>query len=61
MRRSKWSLTVREACSVDCRAHLISIHSDGKQAREGAKDIGNKVRCVDEKVQVVINGAQRPV
>jgi hypothetical protein len=39
--------------------------SDGKQAREAAKDIGEKVadvgvklECVDEKVQVVIDGTQ---
>ena len=32
--------------------------SDGKQARVSAKDIGDKVQCVDEKVQVVIDGAR---
>ena len=60
-KRSKCSLTVREACLVDFRSLMTSILSDGKQAREAAKDIGDKVRCVDEKVQVVIDGARRPV
>ena len=41
---------------VDCQSLLTSIHSDGKQARAAAKDIGDKVQCVDEKVQVVIDG-----
>ena len=36
----------------------MSMHSDGKQARVAAKDIGDKVQCVDEKVQVVIDGAR---
>ena len=60
-KRSKWSLTVREACPVDFRSLLTAILSDGKQAREAAKEIGDKVRYVDEKVQVVIDGAQQPV
>ena len=58
MTRCKWSLTVREACSVDCQAHPTSLLSDGKQARVVAKDIGDKVKRVDEKVQVVIDGAR---
>ena len=41
MTRSKWSLTVREACPVDRQTILTSILSDGKQA---AKDIGDKVQ-----------------
>src|ERR1700744_5651107 len=62
MKRSKWSSTVREAYQIDCQTFLTSIISDGKQA---AKDIGDKVaevgvdlQCVDEKVQVVIDGAR---
>ena len=57
-KRSKLSLTVREACPVDCQAHLTSILSDGEQAKVAAKEIGDKVTCVDEKVQVVIDGAR---
>ena len=60
--KSKWSSTVREAYPIDCQTFLTSIISDGKQA---AKDIGDKVaevgvdlQCVDEKVQVVIDGAR---
>ena len=49
---------VRRPCPVDCKTLLTSIHSDGKQARVAAKDIGDKVQCVDEKVQVVIDGAR---
>ena len=64
MTRSKWSLTVRETFPVDCQTSLTSGLSDGKQARFAAKDIGDKVAdmgvkvgCVDDKVQVVIDGA----
>ena len=32
--------------------------SDGKQAKVVAKDIGDRVQCVDEKVQAVIDGAR---
>ena len=48
---------VREACVFDCERLPTSILSDGKQAKVAAKDIGDKVQCVDEKVQVVIDGA----
>ena len=58
MTRSKWSLTVREDCPVDYRALLTPILSDGKQARVLAKDIGDEVKCVDEKVQVAIDGTR---
>ena len=57
-KRSKLSLTVREACPVDCQAHLTSILSDGEQAKVTAKEMGDKVTCVDEKVQVIIDGAR---
>ena len=53
--KSKWSSTVREAYQVDCQTFLTSVISDGKQA---AKDIGNKVAEVGDKVQVVIDGAR---
>ena len=49
MTRSKWSLTVREVCPVDCHTILKSRLPDGQQARVAAKDIGDKV-------QVVIDG-----
>ena len=65
MTRSRWSLTVREACPVDCQTTLKYRLSDGKQARVAAKDIGDKVadmgvkvECLDDKVQVVIDGTQ---
>ena len=65
MIRSKWSLTVREACPVDCQSILTYGLSDGKQARVAAKDIsdkvadmGVKVECLDDKVQVVVDGTQ---
>ena len=65
MTRSKWSLTVREACPVDCQNILTYRLSDGKQARVAAKDIGDKVadmgvkvECLDDKVQVVIGGTR---
>ena len=48
---------VREASLADFQTLLTSIPSDGKQARVAAKDLDDKVRCVDEKVQVVIDGA----
>jgi hypothetical protein len=62
---------VREARPLDRKPLLKSILSDGKQARVAAKDIGDKVtdvgvkiegvggsvQCIDEKVQVVIDGA----
>ena len=32
--------------------------SDGKQARVAAKDISDKVKCVDDEVQVIINGTR---
>jgi hypothetical protein len=48
-----------------CRILLTSIFLDGEQARVTAKEIGDKVaevgikvQCVDEKVQVAIDGAQ---
>lgn len=56
---------VSEACLVDCQTLLTSRLSDGKQARVATKDIGDKVaevgvkvECIDEKVQVVIDGAR---
>ena len=59
------SLTVREAYPVDCQTILTSRLSDGKQARVVAKDIsdkvadvGVKVECVDDKLQVIIDGAR---
>ena len=65
MTRSKCSLTVREACPVDCQTILKYRLSDGKQARVAAKDIGDKVadmgvkvECLDDKVQVVIDGTR---
>ena len=51
MTRSKWSLMVREPPPVNCKTLLTPILSDGRQAREVAKDIGDKV-------QVVIDGAR---
>ena len=55
---------VREACPADRQIILTSILSDGKQARVAAKDVvdkvadvGVKVECVDDKIQVVIDGA----
>ena len=63
MTRSKWSLTVREDHPVDCQTIPTSRLSDGQQARVAAKDIGDKVadvgvkvKCVDDKVQVIIDG-----
>ena len=63
MTRSKWSWTVGEDHPVDCQTRLTSILSDGQQARVAAKDIGDKVadvgvkvKCVDDKVQVIIDG-----
>ena len=49
---------VRQACSVNEQTLLTSILSDSKQARIATKDIGDKVQCVDEKVQVIIDGAR---
>ena len=53
---------VREASPVNCYAFLTSILSDGKHAAKeiGVKieDVGDKVLCVDEKVQVLIDGAR---
>ena len=65
MTKYKWSLKVREACPVNCQTFLTSRLSDGKQARVAAKgigdkvaDVGVKVECVDDKLQVVIDGAR---
>ena len=62
MTMSEWSSTVREAFPIS-QTILTFILSDGKQARIAAKDIGDKVaevgakvECVDDKVQVVIDG-----
>ena len=64
MIKSKWSLTVREAFPVDRQMILTSILSDGRQVRVVAKDIGDKVaevgvkvEHIDDKVQVVLDGA----
>ena len=50
---------------VNCQTILTSRLSDGKQARFTVKDMGDKVAdmgvkvgCVDDKVQVVIDGAR---
>ena len=62
MTESKQSLMVREASPVNCYAFLTAILSDGKYAAKeiGVKieHVGDKVLCVDEKVQVVIDGAR---
>ena len=65
MKRFKWRSTVRVACLVNCQTFLTSLLSDGKQARLVAKNIGDKVadvgvkvEGVDDKVQVVIDGAR---
>ena len=47
---------MRERCLVDCETLLTCILSDGKQAKVAAKDIGDKVQSVDDKVRVVIDG-----
>ena len=47
---------MRKLCLVDCETLLTCIFSDGKQAKVAAKDIGDKVQSVDDKVQVMING-----
>ena len=64
MKKFKWSLTVREAGLIDCQTFVTPILSDGKEARVATNDIGDKVadvgvkvECVDDKVQVVIDGA----
>ena len=51
--------------SSQLKTFLICLLSDGKQARVAAKEISgkvtdvvDKVQCVDEKVQVVIDGAR---
>ena len=56
---------MREAYPVDYQTILTSRLSDGKQARVVAKDIsdkvadvGVKVECVDDKLQVIIDGAR---
>ena len=54
---------VRDACPVGSQNILTYRLSDGKQARVVAKDIGDKVadvgvkvKCVDDKAQVIIDG-----
>ena len=54
----EWLLTVSDTCLVDRQTLLTSILSDGKQAKVATKEIGDKVQSVDEKVQVVIDGAR---
>ena len=49
---------VHMVCPVNCQTLIKSILLDGKYAREAAKDIGDKVQCIDEKVQVVIDGVR---
>ena len=56
---------MREACPVGCHTILTYRLSDGKQTRVAAKDIGEKVadmgvkvECLDDKVQVVIDGTR---
>ena len=43
---------------MDCHDLLTSILTDGKQATVAAKDISDKVKCVDDKVQVFIDGTR---
>ena len=49
---------VRQARSVHRKARLTFILSDGQQARVVAKDIGDRVHCIDQNIQIVIDGAR---